>query len=106
MSRLAKGIAALELLPLAELLEIHERIEHLIDEKSENERLKIGRVHRRWNCSVGLCELSKEGRPVAPKYRDPFSGATWSGRGREPRWMAHLIRQGAKREDFRIRKVH
>jgi DNA-binding protein H-NS len=24
----------------------------------------------------------------APKYRDPRSGATWSGRGRAPAWMA------------------
>ncbi|HJP60331.1 MAG TPA: H-NS family nucleoid-associated regulatory protein [Gemmatimonadaceae bacterium] len=23
-----------------------------------------------------------------PKYRDPVSGATWSGMGREPRWIA------------------
>jgi DNA-binding protein H-NS len=23
-----------------------------------------------------------------PKYRDPASGATWSGMGREPRWIA------------------
>ncbi|WP_438947144.1 H-NS family nucleoid-associated regulatory protein [Trinickia soli] len=22
------------------------------------------------------------------KYRDPVSGATWSGMGREPRWIA------------------
>jgi DNA-binding protein H-NS len=23
-----------------------------------------------------------------PKYRDPASGATWSGKGREPLWIA------------------
>ena len=26
--------------------------------------------------------------PQAPKYRDPKSGATWSGRGRAPVWLA------------------
>lgn len=26
--------------------------------------------------------------PVAPKYRDPKSGATWSGRGKAPQWIA------------------
>lgn len=26
--------------------------------------------------------------PVAPKYRDPKSGATWSGRGKPPAWIA------------------
>ncbi|KWN14734.1 hypothetical protein WT83_16625 [Burkholderia territorii] len=25
---------------------------------------------------------------VPPKYRDPATGATWSGRGREPAWIA------------------
>ncbi|KML57069.1 H-NS histone [Burkholderia cepacia] len=32
--------------------------------------------------------------PVAPKYRDPKSGATWSGRGKAPQWIA-----GAKNRD-------
>ena len=26
-------------------------------------------------------------RRVAPKYQDPVTGATWSGRGRAPRWL-------------------
>ncbi|MGY4730726.1 H-NS histone family protein [Burkholderia pyrrocinia] len=34
---------------------------------------------------------------VAPKYRDPKTGATWSGRGREPSWI-----KGKKRERFLI----
>lgn len=24
---------------------------------------------------------------VAPKYRDPVSGATWTGRGKAPKWI-------------------
>ncbi|MDT8843794.1 H-NS histone family protein [Paraburkholderia fungorum] len=27
------------------------------------------------------------GVPVAPKYRHPETGETWSGRGRAPRWL-------------------
>ena len=30
----------------------------------------------------------KQSAPVAAKYRDPASGATWSGRGKPPRWIA------------------
>lgn len=30
---------------------------------------------------------TKSGQYV-PKYRDPDSGATWSGKGREPLWIA------------------
>lgn len=29
----------------------------------------------------------RSGAKVAGKYRDPASGATWSGRGRTPKWM-------------------
>ncbi|MDY7511413.1 H-NS histone family protein [Ralstonia wenshanensis] len=34
--------------------------------------------------------------PVAPKYRDPKTGATWSGRGRAPAWI------GKNRDRFLI----
>ena len=27
--------------------------------------------------------------PVAPKYRDPKTGTTWSGRGKAPQWIAN-----------------
>ncbi|HHV7521247.1 TPA: H-NS family nucleoid-associated regulatory protein [Burkholderia orbicola] len=26
--------------------------------------------------------------PVVPKYQDPKTGATWSGRGKPPQWIA------------------
>jgi DNA-binding protein H-NS len=29
----------------------------------------------------------KAGNKVAAKYRDPQSGATWSGRGKTPKWI-------------------
>lgn len=35
--------------------------------------------------------------PALAKYRDPASGAVWSGRGRAPRWIA-----GQDRENFLI----
>lgn len=31
---------------------------------------------------------AKARRIVAPKYRDPKTGATWTGRGRAPAWIA------------------
>lgn len=31
---------------------------------------------------------------VAPKYRDPESGKTWSGRGKPPLWIAGKDRDG------------
>ncbi|KAB0644842.1 H-NS family nucleoid-associated regulatory protein [Burkholderia latens] len=36
-------------------------------------------------------------QPVTPKYQDPKTGKTWSGRGREPSWI-----KGKKRDRFLI----
>ncbi len=42
---------------------------------------------------------------VAPKYRNPASPKeTWSGRGKQPRWLAALVAKGKKPEEFLIRK--
>lgn len=40
--------------------------------------------------------------PVAPKFKDPKTGETWSGRGRTPRWLAAHEAKGKSREEFRI----
>jgi len=32
------------------------------------------------------------GPKVLPKYRDPVSGSTWTGRGKAPRWIANQDR--------------
>lgn len=37
----------------------------------------------------------KTGRQkVAPKYKDPVTGATWTGRGKAPKWIAGQDRAG------------
>lgn len=40
---------------------------------------------------------------VEPKYRDPSSGATWSGRGRTPSWLRVAEEKGKSREKFLIK---
>src|SRR3546814_3986296 len=41
-----------------------------------------------------------------PKYRNPANAQdTWSGRGLQPRWLAELVKQGRKAEEFLIDKV-
>jgi DNA-binding protein H-NS len=44
----------------------------------------------------------KRGAKVAAKYRDPVSGATWTGRGLEPKWMKRALAAGKSRADFAI----
>ena len=41
-----------------------------------------------------------EGAPATPKYRNPKTGETWSGRGRPARWITELEAKGRKRQEF------
>ena len=51
---------------------------------------------------------SKAGRKVAkvaPKYRNPANAEeTWTGRGKQPRWLAEYTNNGRKVEEFLIQK--
>jgi DNA-binding protein H-NS len=39
---------------------------------------------------------------VPPKYRDPASGTTWSGRGVKPKWVAAALASGKTLDDLKI----
>jgi DNA-binding protein H-NS len=45
---------------------------------------------------------TRKGRKVAPKYRDPATGTTWSGRGLQPKWLVAALKSGRKLTDFAI----
>lgn len=45
----------------------------------------------------------KTGVKVPPKYRNPADPEqTWTGRGKQPRWLAAEVEKGRKVEDFLI----
>jgi DNA-binding protein H-NS len=39
---------------------------------------------------------------VAPKYKDPESGKTWTGRGKTPAWLVAQVAAGRVKQDFLI----
>ena len=40
---------------------------------------------------------------VEPKYRNPAeAGETWTGRGKQPRWLAEKVRNGQSVDEFLI----
>ncbi|ENW02963.1 hypothetical protein F933_03369 [Acinetobacter beijerinckii CIP 110307] len=42
-------------------------------------------------------------KPVEPKYRNKTnSDETWTGRGKQPKWLVQEIEKGGKLEDFAI----
>jgi DNA-binding protein H-NS len=54
--------------------------------------------------AVGSKKLSKgKGQKVEPQYHNPADNAqTWTGRGRQPKWIAEGIAGGKQLADFRI----
>jgi DNA-binding protein H-NS len=44
--------------------------------------------------------------PVLPKFRNPDEPSeTWTGRGKQPRWVRKQLRSGKRMDDFRIESV-
>lgn len=40
---------------------------------------------------------------VAPKYQDPESGKTWTGRGKSPAWLSAHLSDGREKQEFLIK---
>ena len=42
------------------------------------------------------------GKKVAPKYRHPALGVTWTGRGLKPKWLSEELAAGKQLADFAL----
>jgi DNA-binding protein H-NS len=52
---------------------------------------------------AGTAVKTRDGRsPFAPRYLDPYSGSTWDGRGRKPRWLDAAIKSGRSAQYYLI----
>jgi DNA-binding protein H-NS len=93
------------------LWELHESVVAELSRKMAAERATLESRLRQLG-SVDRTEVVKrERRPypkVLPKYRNPKNrNETWAGRGKQPRWMTDLLRNGKTLDDFLIvRKAH
>ena len=59
-------------------------------------------LNRRSRGTASLGDTNVTRTPVPPKYRDPETGATWSGRGKAPRWISAAEAEGKSRDSFLI----
>ncbi len=108
-----------------QLIELKERIDSLIQSKLEQERAsllqkldvlhrfesRMGKVHTEVHHSTNGGDKKNtthgngrsKGRGKAPpKYKDPVTGTTWAGRGKQPRWMRKAIESGKTPNEFLI----
>jgi len=95
----------------AELSELEARIGKLKIEKQNTEREAVRDkiIAMAKEAGFDAHELfGKGGRggrggKVAPKYRDK-GGNTWTGRGRQPRWLTTALKaKGVRKDDFLIK---
>ena len=97
----------LKSMAIDELWKLHEQIaaklarELAIEKARLEERLhKLGSASKVITSDRQRCPYPK----VLPKYRNPKNPAeTWSGRGKQPRWLTAQLRSGKKVNDFLIR---
>lgn len=94
-----------------ELWDLHEELAKTLADRITSEKALLEKRLKQLNQPSGVVyEKSSDSvlprRPypaVEPKYRNPADPAeTWSGRGKQPRWLVALLRTGKTVEDFRI----
>jgi DNA-binding protein H-NS len=97
---------------LSELKGLQHDVERTIQERQQQEVLKareqIFAIAKDAGVSVeellgnaGTKTKKANGKKVEPKYQNPKdTSQTWTGRGRQPRWMAEAIANGKKPDEF------
>ncbi|MGU7773725.1 H-NS histone family protein [Burkholderia sp. MR1-5-21] len=76
---------------LAERRELEARIEAAMRSERDEALATIRELMTLYGITAGELATkrgSRKAAPVAPKYRDPESGQTWTGRGKAPAWIA------------------
>jgi DNA-binding protein H-NS len=100
-----------------ELWTIHEELTKILSDRILGEKRELEKRLAKLNQPApSTTEARGEGsrdRPsrrkypkVLPKYFNPLSPTeTWSGRGKQPRWLTTALQTGHAIEDFRIKRM-
>ena len=95
-------------MPVKELWDLRKEIRRVLSTKLDAEKREL---ERRLALLDGRIERKKAIRrpypKVHPKYRHPQSPfETWSGRGKQPRWIVAQVRSGKKVDELLISRRH
>jgi DNA-binding protein H-NS len=106
----------LDVMDFEELWLLHEQLTQILSEKMSTEKLelekRLAQISRAEPIGKALqSSADKQIAPpprrkypkVLPKYLNPLvPEETWSGRGKQPRWLVMALQLGHRLEDFRI----
>lgn len=99
---------------LDDLWSLHEEISGILSDRIKAEKHELekrlavlggGMAVLADSRDAGVSPAGKQRRRyprVLPKYRNPQTSETWSGRGKRPRWLVAAVKSGRRIEDFRI----
>jgi DNA-binding protein H-NS len=112
----------LEAMALDDLWALHEQISSILSSRIVAERQQLekrlvqlnrGRELKGSPALEQTSDKADRDRPrrryprVFPKYQNPaVPSETWSGRGKQPRWLVSALKAGRTIEDFRIQSAH
>jgi len=104
---MAKDSPDLKSMSVDELWALHLEISAVLTRRISDEKAQLERRLRQLQSndpSTGTVQRQRRPYPqVFPKYRNPANPSeTWSGRGKQPRWVTGQLRLGKKLDDFRI----
>jgi DNA-binding protein H-NS len=99
-----------EKLPLKELLDLEGRVRKAIVTAREREKQEVRQEMLALAAKRGLSitevfggQRATKGSKVAIKFRNPDNPTdTWTGRGRQPKWLVAALKKGAKLGDFAV----
>jgi DNA-binding protein H-NS len=106
-----------ETMSVDDLWSLHESISKVLSEKITSEKYELERRLAVLN-RTGRAAIERPDTPapvagektrrqypqVLPKYRNPkVPSETWSGRGKQPRWLVAAMTSGRKIDDFKVK---
>jgi len=92
-------------LHIDDLFSLRERVNQLLGTRIPSARREIEVRLKQLERFVPVAAKRgpQKGSKVAPKYRNPLNLLeTWSGRGKQPRWITAALKAGKRVSDFRI----
>lgn len=103
----------LQALSYKELRDLHVRIADEIEARKQAEKSDVQKKVRELVANAGfdIEEIvgapngkSLKGRKIPPKYRNPKNPEeTWTGRGRQPKWLVQELARGRSLKSFLIK---
>ena len=106
----------LDVMSVDEMWRLHEKIGQVLSVRLTSEKRELEKrlaqlrreneVHAAPTDASGVSRERRKYPRVYPKYRNPNEPSeTWSGRGKQPRWLVAALKTGHRIEEFMISKA-